>query len=123
MVMVPVLSATGLMLTPSTRFSDAADFNVLFVPDGGGVNAVLNDEEVLAFIRDKPSKARFVTSVCTGSLRLGKAGFLSGRRATTHWNALDLLPRFGAIPAQSRDVRDGSFITADSITSRHRFSG
>ena len=113
----PVRSATGLMLTPDTRLSDAADFDVLCVPGGSGVNALLNDEEVIAFIRDKAAKARFVTSVCTGALLLGKAGLLSGRRATTHWNALDFLPRFGAIPVEARVVRDGSVITAGGVTS------
>ncbi|MEO3434518.1 DJ-1/PfpI family protein [Inquilinus sp. CAU 1745] len=113
----PIRSATGLMLTPDTRLADAPDFDVLCVPGGSGVNALLSDEEVLAFVRDKASRARFVTSVCTGALVLGQAGLLSGRRATTHWNALDFLPRFGATPVEERVVRDGPIMTAGGVTS------
>ena len=61
--------------------------------------------------------ARFVTSVCTGSLVLGKAGLLTGRRAATHWNAMDLLERFEAIPVAERVVRDCNLITAGGVTS------
>ena len=113
----PVRSATGLMLMPDTTFADAPDFDVLCIPGGGGVNALLTDETVLAFIRDKAAKARFVTSVCTGSLVLGQAGLLEGKRAATHWNAMDFLPFFGAIPTFERVVRDGSIITAGGVTS------
>ena len=113
----PIRSTAGLILTPDTRLADAPEFDVLCVPGGSGVNALLTDQEVLAFIRDRASRARFVTSVCTGSLVLGKAGLLSGRRATTHWNALDFLPRFGAIPVEARVVQDGAVITAGGVTS------
>lgn len=113
----PVRSATGLMLTPDTVLAEAPDFDVLCIPGGSGVNALLTDETVLAFIRDKAAKARFVTSVCTGSLVLGKAGLLSGKRAATHWNAMDFLPAFGAIPVSERVVQDGSIITAGGVTS------
>ncbi|NLH80384.1 MAG: DJ-1/PfpI family protein, partial [Phyllobacteriaceae bacterium] len=60
---------------------------------------------------------RFVTSVCTGSLVLGAAGLLTGKRATTHWNAVDFLPAFGAIPTEGRVVRDGDVVTAGGVTS------
>ncbi|MBZ5763405.1 DJ-1/PfpI family protein [Rhizobium sp. VS19-DR104.2] len=113
----PVRSSTGLWLKPDTRFADAPDFDVLCVPGGAGVNALLFDQETLAFVRDKAAKARFVTSVCTGSLVLGQAGLLEGRRATTHWNAHAFLERFGAVPAKERVVRDGSLITAGGVTS------
>ncbi|KTR01143.1 AraC family transcriptional regulator [Aureimonas ureilytica] len=113
----PVRSSTGLMLTPDTLLTDAPDFDVLCIPGGSGVNALLTDETVLAFIRDKAQRARFVTSVCTGSLVLGQAGLLQGKRAATHWNAMDFLPAFGAIPVAERVVRDGSVITAGGVTS------
>ena len=113
----PVRSATGLVLTPDTRFADAPDFDVLCVPGGSGVNALLSDETVLAFLRTKAATARFVTSVCTGSLVLGKAGLLSNKRAATHWNAMDFLPSLGAIPVRERVVRDGTLITAGGVTS------
>ncbi|HEV2504682.1 MAG TPA: DJ-1/PfpI family protein [Mesorhizobium sp.] len=113
----PLRSATGLWLKPDTTFADAPDFDVLCIPGGAGVNALLTDEETLAFIRGKAAAARFVTSVCTGALLLGRAGLLSGRRATTHWNAVDFLPGFGAIPTKARVVKDGSLITAGGVTS------
>ncbi len=113
----PVRSATGLMLTPDTLLTDAPDFDVLCVPGGAGVNALLFDETVLAFVRDKAERARFVTSVCTGSLVLGRAGLLQGKRAATHWNAMDFLPALGAIPVAERVVQDGSVITAGGVTS------
>jgi cyclohexyl-isocyanide hydratase len=105
------------MLAPDTSFAEAPDFDVLCVPGGSGVNALFSDEAVLAFIRHRSAKARFVTSVCTGSLLLGRAGLLAGRRAATHWNAMDFLPALGAIPVAERVVRDGSIITAGGVTS------
>ncbi|MBN9045343.1 MAG: DJ-1/PfpI family protein [Rhizobiales bacterium] len=113
----PVRASTGLWLTPTTTFADAPDFDVICVPGGGGVNALLNDEDVLTFLRTKAARAWFVTSVCTGSLLLGRAGLLNGCRAATHWNAMDLLERLGAVPTQGRVVRDGTVITAGGVTS------
>ena len=112
----PIRSATGLILTPTTRFSDCPPLDVLCVPGGAGVNALLTDAETLAFVRDQAANARFVTSVCTGALVLGAAGLLAGKRATTHWNAIDFLPRFGAIPTPGRVVQDGTLITAGGVT-------
>lgn len=113
----PIVSATGLILTPTITFADAPAFDVVCVPGGGGVNALLTDAETLAFLRRQAAGARFVTSVCTGSLVLGAAGLLRGRRATTHWNAVDFLSRFGAIPTEGRVVRDGDVVTAGGVTS------
>jgi cyclohexyl-isocyanide hydratase len=113
----PVRSSTGLWLRPGTTFATAPAFDVVLVPGGRGVNALLSDEETLTFLRQQAATARFMTSVCTGSLLLGKAGLLRGRRATTHWNAHDLLSLFGAFPANARVVKDGSIITAGGITS------
>jgi cyclohexyl-isocyanide hydratase len=113
----PIMSATGLGLLPTVSFADCAQFDVLCVPGGGGVNALLNDEEVLTFLREQSKNARFVTSVCTGSLVLGAAGLLNGKKAATHWNAMDFLPRFGATPVEERVVKDGNLITAGGVTS------
>lgn len=112
----PIRSATGLVLMPDTTFADAPSFDVLCVPGGRGVNALLHDEEVLFFVREKAAAARFVTAVCTGSLVLGRAGLLTARRATTHWNSMDFLPRLGATPVEERVVKDGSVITAGGVT-------
>ncbi|MEP7452504.1 DJ-1/PfpI family protein [Phyllobacterium sp. SB3] len=113
----PLVSATGLKLTPTMTFANCPQLDVICVPGGGGVNALLRDEEVLAFIRRQAAQARFITSVCTGSLVLGAAGLLDGKRAATHWNAMDFLPHFGAIPVEERVVQDGNLITAGGVTS------
>lgn len=112
----PLRSATGLILTPTTRLEDCPPLDVLCVPGGTGINALLEDSETLAFVRAQADRARFVTSVCTGALVLGAAGLLAGKRATTHWNAMDFLPRFGAIPTPGRVVEDGRIITAGGVT-------
>ncbi|GAK68813.1 hypothetical protein RRU01S_02_01410 [Agrobacterium rubi TR3 = NBRC 13261] len=113
----PVTSVTGLGFTPTMTFDDCPQFDVLCVPGGGGINALLTDEVVLQFIRKQAKGARYITSVCTGSLVLGAAGLLTGKKAATHWNAMDFLPRFGATPVHERVVRDGNIITAGGVTS------
>lgn len=113
----PVRASTGLWLTPDVSFADAPNFDLICVPGGGGINPLLTDEGTLEFVRSQAKTARFVTSVCTGSLVLGKAGLLTGRRAATHWNAMDLLERFEAIPVAERVVRDCNLITAGGVTS------
>ncbi|GGD92479.1 DJ-1/PfpI family protein [Rhizobium anhuiense] len=113
----PVLASTRLSLTPTTTFAECPPLDVLCIPGGSGINALLLDEMVLAFVRERAVKARYVTSVCTGALVLGAAGLLKGKRATTHWNALDFLPRFGATPVEERVVQDGNLITAGGVTS------
>lgn len=81
------------------------------------MNPLLTDDVVLDFVRQQARGARYVTSVCTGALVLGAAGLLEGRRATTHWNAMDFLEHFGAIATEARVVRDGNVITAGGVTS------
>ena len=78
--------------------------------------AAIEDEATLRFVRDRGSRAKFVTSVCTGSLLLGAAGLLDGYRATSHWVVKPLLPIFGATPAQGRVVVDRNRITAAGVT-------
>jgi cyclohexyl-isocyanide hydratase len=113
----PIKAATGLTLVPTTTFAECPPLDVLCVPGGAGVNPLLNDETVLAFLRERAGQVRYLTSVCTGSLVLGMAGLLRGKRATSHWNAHDLLARFGAVPTEGRVVRDGNLITAGGVTS------
>lgn len=112
----PVVSSTGLLLAPNTSFAACPPLDVFCVPGGVGINALLEDTETLAFVRRQAASARYVTSVCTGALVLGAAGLLRGRKATTHWNARDLLHFFGAIPGKGRIVRDGNLITAGGVT-------
>jgi len=77
----------------------------------------MHDESVLSFIRRQAAGARFVFSVCTGALLCGAAGLLQGKRATTHWTAMEVLPYFGAIPSDERVVVDGRMISAGGVTS------
>jgi cyclohexyl-isocyanide hydratase len=112
----PLASATGLVLAPTMTFSECPALDVLCVPGGSGINALLRDAEVLGFLRAQAARARYVSSVCTGALVLGAAGLLKGRRATTHWASHDFLAKFGAIPTHGRVVRDGNLFTAGGVT-------
>jgi cyclohexyl-isocyanide hydratase len=114
--LAPVVTATGLVLAPTVTLADCPQLDVLCIPGGVGVNALLRDADVLDFIRRQAAGARFVTSVCTGALVLGAAGLLRGKRATTHWAAHDLLAGFGAIPVRARVVRDGALVTGGGVT-------
>ena len=114
--LLPVVSATGLVLTPTTTLAACPALDVLVVPGGVGVDALMTDAPTLAFVRRQAAGARFVVSVCTGALVLGAAGLLAGRRATTHWAAHDLLAAFGATPVKARVVRDGGLFTGGGVT-------
>ncbi|QQS14777.1 MAG: DJ-1/PfpI family protein [Rhodospirillales bacterium] len=114
----PVRSDTGLVLTPDATFETCArDLDILCAPGGTtGTLAAMRDEATLRFLADRGGRAKFVTSVCTGSLLLGAAGLLDGYRATSHWLTKSLLPIFGAIPADGRVVRDRNRITGGGVT-------
>ncbi|MGF6288575.1 DJ-1/PfpI family protein [Paraburkholderia youngii] len=112
----PVVSSNGLVLTPSVTFENCPPLDVICVPGGSGVTALLQDEETIDFVRRQAASARYVTSVCTGALLLGAAGLLRGRRATTHWAFHSLLEPLGAIPTHARVVRDGNLITGGGVT-------
>jgi len=114
----PVTSDTGVTIAPTTTFADTPkDLAVLFTPGGTtGTLAAAKDEETRAFMADRGSRARYVTSVCTGSLILGAAGLLDGYRATSHWAARDILAEYGAIPVDARVVKDRNRITGAGVT-------
>lgn len=114
--MEPVTSEHGMRLLPTTTFGELPRADVLCVPGGFGVNALLTDDETLAYVRQLAGGARYITSVCTGALVLGAAGLLRGRRATTHWTAMNYLPAFGATPPAGRTVTDGPVITGGGVT-------
>jgi putative intracellular protease/amidase len=115
----PVTSDTGLTIVPTTTFADCpADLTVLFTPGGtSGTLAAAADPETRAFMADRGARAKYVTSVCTGSVILGAAGLLKGYRATSHWAARDLLSQFGAISTDERVVHDRNRITGAGVTS------
>ena len=112
----PVTSDSVLVLTPTTTFADCLQLDVICVPGGLGTDDMINDEEMLAFLRKQAEGAKYVTSVCTGSLVLGAAGLLKGYRAATHWTAMDFLSAFGAIPTKTRVCVDRNRITVAGVT-------
>ncbi|MEZ5889065.1 MAG: DJ-1/PfpI family protein [Xanthobacteraceae bacterium] len=113
----PVETDRGLVILPSSTYAVCPQVEVIVVPGGPGQQDLMDDAPTLDFLRRQAEGAAYVTSVCTGSLVLGAAGLLRGRRATCHWGAIDLLPHFGAIPAHERVVVDGKIITAAGVAS------
>jgi len=111
----PVRDVRGLTIVPDAAIADAPELDVLHVPGGPGVDALMDNAEVLAWLRKQASHV--VLSVCTGALLLGAAGLLAGRRATTHWASLDLLREFGAEVVEDRVVVDGDWVFAGGVTS------
>ncbi len=108
---------TGLKLTPDVTFVDAPQFDMLMIPGGPGQIPLMEDEEVLGFLRQQAKTAKYMTSVCTGSLLLGAAGLLKGYRATCHWLSFEQLALFGVAPVDERVVVDGDRITGAGVTS------
>lgn len=112
----PIFCSTGLLLHPNATLKDGFPLDVLCIPGGTGINALLLDDEVVHWVEQEAAKAQWITSVCTGALLLGVAGLLEGRRATTHWRYHDLLSIFNATPVQERVVQDGNLITGGGVT-------
>lgn len=112
----PVRSEWGLTITPDRVFAETDAQDILCVPGGWGVNEQLENEELLAFLRAHERRARYLTSVCSGSLILGAAGLLKGYRATTHWMSHGMLPLLGAHPVEQRVVVDRDRITGGGVT-------
>jgi cyclohexyl-isocyanide hydratase len=110
--------ALGITFTPSMTFAECPEVDMLFVPGGTtGTIAAMEDEECLAFLETRAKTAQFLTSVCTGSLVLGAAGLLKGRRATSHWAVRDtILPIVGATPVAERVVVDGTLVTGAGVS-------
>lgn len=112
----PVPSDSALIVTPTTTFADCPQLDVICVPGGRGTDDLLNDDEVLDFLRKQAESAKYVTSVCTGSLALGAAGLLKGYRAATHWSAMEMLGQFGATATRTRVCVDRNRITGGGVT-------
>jgi cyclohexyl-isocyanide hydratase len=113
---LPVRDLNALRLIPDATLAEAPPLDVLHVPGGPGQEALMEDEEVIAWIQKQAAGARCIFSVCTGALLCGAAGLLNGRRATTHWSSLHLLPFFGAIPVNERVVVDANYVFAAGVT-------
>ncbi|MCW0321252.1 DJ-1/PfpI family protein [Pantoea dispersa] len=112
-----VVSDRGMAIQPTTTFDTCPALDIICIPGGPGQINLMEDEEVLSFIRAQSKQAKLVTSVCTGSLVLGAAGLLKGYKATTHWASLDQLALLGAEPVNERVVRDRNRITGAGVTS------
>ena len=112
----PLRTMNGLRLFPDAVLADAAPLDVLLVPGGFGQEALMDNAIVLEWISRQAAGSTCVFSVCTGALLCGAAGLLRGRRATTHWSALHLLPCFGAVAVNQRVVRDGRMLFAAGVT-------
>lgn len=114
----PVTSDAGVTLLPTATFDTCPrDVTVLFSPGGmDGTLAAAADPQTLNFMADRGSRAKYVTSVCSGSLILGASGLLTGYKATSHWSCRHALAGFGAIPTDARVVHDRNRITGAGVT-------
>jgi cyclohexyl-isocyanide hydratase len=107
---------SGVTFANVRPLAEVKECALLCVPGGFGTAAAMQDPLYLAALRRLGSRARYITSVCTGSLLLGAAGLLHGKRATCHWALRELLPLFGAIADPRRVVRDGNLFTGGGVT-------
>ncbi|HMF98288.1 MAG TPA: DJ-1/PfpI family protein [Vicinamibacterales bacterium] len=107
----PITAIAGLRVVPAYSWETAPPIDILVVPGGFGTRALLRDEAALTWIRHAASRASLVTSVCTGALLYAQTGLLRGRRATTHWAALDLLASLDQTIEVQRDAR----VVSDTI--------
>ena len=110
------INADGITFGNLSRLADLSACDVLCVPGGFGTTAAMQDVAFMTQIKRLADGARYITSVCTGSLILAAAGLLKGKHATSHWGAVDLLQLFGAIPTEGRVVRDGNIFTGGGVT-------
>jgi cyclohexyl-isocyanide hydratase len=113
----PIKDMMGLVLQPTTALKDAPPLDVLVVPGGYGQQALMEDEEVIGYVREQGKRAKYMVSVCTGALILGAAGLLRGYKATTHWTAVPLLGLLGATHVDQRVVVDRNRVTCGGVTS------
>lgn len=110
------VEADGLVFGGTTRIADVRSCDLICVPGGVGATVMGQDRAFTGEIRRLATGASYITSVCTGSLILGAAGLLKGRRAACHWAFAELLPLFGAIHDPARVARDGNIITGGGVT-------
>ena len=114
----PVRTDTGNMaITADASLADLPDPDILVIPGGPGQSRQMDNDKLLAWIRQAHETSQWTTSVCTGSLLLAAAGLLDGKKATSHWLALDQLPAFGAEPTHQRVVFEDKIVTAAGVSS------
>ena len=115
--MDPVTTDRGMQIMPTVTYETCPPLDIIMVPGGPGQQDLMEDEAALSFLRKHAAQAKYVTSVCTGSLVLAAAGLLKGKRATSHWAAVEHLPLLGAIPVREQVVVDGNVVTGAGVTS------
>ena len=115
--MDPVTTDRGMQIVPTVTYETCPPLDIIMVPGGPGQQDLMEDEAALSFLRKQAAQAKYVTSVCTGSLVLAAAGLLKGKRATSHWAAVEHLPLLGAIPVREQVVVDGNVVTGAGVTS------
>ncbi|HAY06250.1 MAG TPA: DJ-1/PfpI family protein [Hyphomonas sp.] len=111
-----IVAEGGLVIGKTVRLADIPRCDLICVPGGMTATEVALDEAFVGEIRRLASGAKYITSVCTGSLILGAAGLLQGKRSACHWAWRSLLTEFGAIPDEARVVRDGNIFTGGGVT-------
>jgi cyclohexyl-isocyanide hydratase len=114
---VPIATDSGFAIVPTHDFASAPQADILCVPGGHGVADALRDAATIEFLTRQAAGAAWIASVCTGAFLLGRAGLLTGKRATTHWGYTHLLPLVGATHQPGRVVEDGRIVTAGGVTS------
>ena len=112
----PITTDSNHRVLADMTLDEAPELDMIFIGGGLGCGAMMEDPEVLDFLRTRAPRAKWVTSVCTGALVLGAAGLLKGYKAATHWAAMDILPVLGAIPTHQRVVIDRNRITGGGVT-------
>jgi cyclohexyl-isocyanide hydratase len=115
--LAPVTTDRGMQIVPTVTYETCPPLDVIMVPGGPGQQDLMEDEAALSFLRRQAAGATYVTSVCTGSLVLGAAGLLKGKRATSHWAAVEHLAALGAVPVREKVVIDGNVVTGAGVTS------
>ena len=113
----PVMTDSGIAILPDMTFDDCPSaLDILFVPGGSGAFDAVEDERIIAFLRDRGRTARYITSVCTGSILLAAAGLMDGYKATTHWATVPMLEAFGVDVVRERVVIDRNRISGGGVT-------
>ena len=115
--MAPVKTDRGMEIVPTITYADCPQLDVVMVPGGPGQQDLMEDQVVLGFLQKQAGGVKYLTSVCTGSLVLGAAGLLKGKRATCHWAAIEHLKPLGATPVSERVVIDGNIVTGAGVAS------
>ena len=118
----PIESDGGLVFAGTRRLAEIDHCDLIFFPGGLAVTEAINDAAFMAQAQRLAAGARYLTSVCTGSLILAAAGLLKGKRAACHWAWRDMLSLFGATPDPGRVVRDGHIITGGGVTAGMDFA-